>query len=286
PPNRGGTINFGAIGFPELSNVTTISAGTYTLWYVDELSGPAVLSVPSPVNDGQTEIELSTAGTSGANSFIQVGPEIMLVEEVLNEGMGYRVKRGVKNTVASNHDAGSPVYGFNHKIVIVPFIRNFFGSPASGSWIYPFYMPNVRIASVELFVSNSQGNSPTTTLSFTGTIDGGLRTLSGGQYSFQIAGYLSIQTNAAPDINVETAHAVRDVFAIITEPAQTSGIALTVNLNGTSYCQLSFEAGATTSSIVNGLSLPALKSSDRLGVDVTAVGNSMPGTDLTVTIRL
>ena len=286
PPNRGGTIDFGAIGFPELSNVTTISAGTYTLWYVDELSGPPVLALAAPLNDTDTEFDLSAAGTSGPNSFIQVGPEIMRVDHVLNGGLRYGVTRGVKETASSNHDAGTPVYTLSSKVVIVPFVRNFFGSPASGSWIYPFYLPNVRIASVELFVSNSQGNSPITTLSFTGTIDGGLRTLSGGQYSFQIAGYLSIQTNAAPDINVETAHAVRDVFAIINEPAQTSGIALTLNLNGTSYCQLSFEAGATTSSIVNGMTLPALKSGDRLGLDVTAVGISMPGTDLTVTIRL
>ncbi|MGI8990137.1 MAG: phage tail protein [Bryobacteraceae bacterium] len=285
-PERGGTVEFGAVAFSDLKNTSTISAGTYTLHYVDELNGIPALAVASAVTDQDTVVNLNSAGAAVQSSFIQIDSEIMQVEDVLNEGLQYQVARAAHGTTAAAHSTGTVIYGLNRTVTIVPFIRNFFGSPSSGSWIYPFSIPNVRIASAELFVSNSQGNSPTAILPFTNTVDYGLRTLSGGQFSFQIAGYLASQTNSAPDIIVDTGHAIRDVYAIVNEAPQSSGIHLNLNLNGSAYCSLSFAAGVTTSSVVDGLGLAPLNIGDRLSLDITAVGSAVPGRDLTVIIRL
>ena len=53
-------------------------------------------------------------------------------------------------------------------------------------------MPDVRVASAELFVTNRAGNSPVQSICLTSTLDSGLRTLSGGQYSIQVDGYLAV----------------------------------------------------------------------------------------------
>src|SRR2546427_564666 len=84
--------------------------------------------------------------------------------------------------VAAAHTGGTLVYGLQNKTQIVPFVRNFFGSPFSGSWSFPVLLPDCRVASAELFVTNIKGGSPTASICLTQTVDFGLRTLSGGQF--------------------------------------------------------------------------------------------------------
>jgi hypothetical protein len=146
--------------------------------------------------------------------------------------------------------------------------------------------PNVRIATTELFVTNSQGNSPSAYATFTNTPEQGIRTLSGGQYSFQVAGFLAVQTGAAPDISVEGLHVVRDVFAIVKTPPTGAGIVLNINLNRTLLCSLTIGAASTTSNLIQGLMLPVLTTGSLIGLDITSVGLTVPGADLTVVIRV
>jgi hypothetical protein len=117
-------------------------------------------------------------------------------------------------------------------------------------------------------------------------VDFGLRTLSGGQLSFQVEAFLAIETGATPDLIVENAHSVRDVFAMIRQAPVGGPVELQVNQNGTLYCLLTIADGATISNSVAGTSLPALISGARLSLDITMVGPSNPGADLTVIIRL
>jgi len=55
------------------------------------------------------------------------------------------------------------------------------------------------------------------------------------------------------------------------------------------YCTLTIADGATTSNVVDGFGLPPLAADARLSLDITSVpaaANTLPGRDLTVTIRL
>ena len=57
------------------------------------------------------------------------------------------VARGFHNTTAAAHIPPVLVYSLNDSILIVPFIREFFGSPASGDWKYNFALPKtMRLA--------------------------------------------------------------------------------------------------------------------------------------------
>ena len=59
-----------------------------------------------------------------------------------------------------------------------------------------------------------------------------------------------------------------------------------LNQNATVYCTLTIPAGATISNVVDGFLLPPLISGARLTMDLTSVGQTNPGTDLTAIIRL
>ncbi len=126
----------------------------------------------------------------------------------------------------------------------------------------------------------------------TSTNDNGLRTLGGGQFSFQIAGYLAIETGAAPNVIVDVDRVVGDIYAVLRTPASGAGVTLQLNLNGNLYTTVQFAydpvagVSATTSGVVDGFGLPPLHAGDQLSLDVVGVGTTNPGSDLTLVMRL
>ena len=141
----------------------------------------------------------------------------------------------------------------------------------------------------EMYMSNALGDGPVTAISYTQTVQSGIRTLSGGQFSLQIEGYLAIQNDAVPAVSIDTSHSVRDVFAIIGEAPTTYQIHLQVKQDSAVYCDLYIGPGQTESDSIDGSTLPPLLANSRLGLDVISVGqsaDSTPGRDLTVTVRL
>jgi hypothetical protein len=147
-------------------------------------------------------------------------------------------------------------------------------------------------------VTNSFGDSQATSQAYTTGPEGGLRTLSGGQFSLQVSGYLATQQNAAPPLLVETAHAIRDIRATVSQAPQGYAINIAVLQNGVPLGGhtgiLSIGSGNLTSNIVDGINLPALQEDAALTVNITldvpqgfqGSSNTSPGFDLTVTIRL
>ncbi|HOK46076.1 MAG TPA: hypothetical protein PLK67_09105, partial [Bryobacteraceae bacterium] len=212
-----GILELTGVSFTDLANTRTISSATLTLNYWDELRSPAATALKTAVGTQDTVIELTAAHGGSGVELVQIDREVMRVEEVLDGGLRYRVTRGV-GCDADAHAEGTAVYHLSKKTFIVPFPRDFFGSPACGNFSYPIALADARVASADMYVTNSKGNSKTTTECYTGTVDAGLRTLSGGQYTIQVEGHLAIQTKAAPPIIVQETHAVRNVSAMVNEP--------------------------------------------------------------------
>ena len=200
-------------------------------------------------------------------------------------GLEYQVTRGMHGTTAVAHAAQIPVYQLSSTVVVVPFPLDFFGSPLSGNWSYPISLPNSKVASAELFVTNSRGNSQTNAINLTQSVDYGLRTLSGGQYSFQVQGFLAVDSNPAPNVIVEAAHAVEDVYAIVKQAPVGGPIQISLSQNGSPYCTLTIPDGATVSPSVDGFGMP-LPAQAQLSIAITGVGQTSPGSDLTVILRL
>jgi hypothetical protein len=286
PPGGGGAVELSGVGFQTLENTRTISAGTLRLHYWDELAGAPAQKLAAATDAAADFLDLTEAGTAQAGSLVQVDGEVLRVEEVLLNATRYRVSRGVHGSAAAAHPAQSAVYHLAELVSIVPFARDFFGSPFSGNWSQAVPLANARVASAELFVTNAKGNSETTAICLTQTVDYGLRTLAGGQFSLQVEGYLAVDSAAAPDLVVESARSVRDVFAVVKQAPVGGPIGLSLKQNGAVYCSLTIPIGATLSNSVDGLALPPLEAGARLSLEVTTVGITNPGADLTVIVRL
>ena len=280
-----GTVELSGVAFPTLTNTTSVTAGTLTIYYWDELVGSTPYSLSSAMAATDTVLNLSPAGTAAPGSFVQVDAEVMQVTGVQNGGLQYQVTRGLHQTTPATHAAQAAIYNLSSTVAVVPFPLNFFGSPISGDWNYPILLPNSRVASAEFMVTNSRGNSPTAAINLTQSTDYGLRTLSGGQYSIQVQGFLAVDSNPAPNVVVEAAHAVQDIYAIVKQAPTGSPVAMTLNQNGAPYCTLTIPAGATVSASVDGFGMP-LAAQAQLSLAITAVGETSPGSDLTVVIRL
>ena len=282
-PTTGGMLDLGASAFTSLVNTTSIIAGTYAFHYYDEVNGPAPIILSAAI--AATDTSISFGETLATGVLIQIEQEVVQVTSTNPDGSSI-VTRGAQGTTAATHTTSLSAYQLGETVLIVPFIKNFFGSPASGDWKYRVALPNVRLASTELYMTNSLGAGAVTVNSYTSTIDSGLRTLAGGQFSFQITGYLAIQTNAAPSIIVDADRSVRDIYGIVnTAPAGTA-IVMQINRNGALYGTVQIPAGATVSNVVDGFGLPALRAGDLLSLNIAGVGTSLPGSDLTLILRL
>lgn len=280
-----GTVELSGVSFPTLINTTSVTAGTLTMYYWDELVGNTPYSLSAAMAATDTVLNLTPAGTAAAGSFVQVESEVMQVVAIANGGLQYQVTRGIHGTTAAAYAAQVPVYQLLSTVAVASFPLDFFGSPLSGNWNYPISLPNTKVASAELFVTNSRGNSPVGAINLTQSVDYGMRTLSGGQYSFQVQGFLAVDSNPAPNVIVEAAHAVQDVYAVVKQAPAGSPITINLSQNGSPYCTLTIPAGATVSPSVDGFGMPLLAQA-QLSIAITAVGQTSPGSDLTVILRL
>ncbi len=285
PGPSGGTVELSGISFTDLTNTRSITSATLTLHYWDELQGTPATALANAMGVSDLSLSLNAAGPGAVGSILQIEREILRVEEVTDNGASYRLTRGFHGSQAAAHAAQAPVYHLASKTAIAPFPREFFGSVYSGSWGYPILLPDARVGSAELFVTNQKGNSAAGSIFLTHNDDSGLRTLSGGQYSIQVDGYLAVDQSVAPALVVEASHAVRDVFAIL-RTAADAPVQLELKADGTSYCTLSFAAGTIVSNSVSGTALAPLVSGSKVTLSVLSVGHTYAGADLTVLIRL
>jgi hypothetical protein len=284
-----GCVEVLGIAFSTLTNTLSISAGTLTLFYWDELQGPSATLLNAAMGATDTSFTVATAISASSGTLVQIGAEVMVVEGNLTSSTTVPVTRGSHGTTAATHTTGTGVYLLAEKIFILPFAQEFFGSPASGSYSFPITIPDVRISAAELFMTNSRGNSSVAAESFTGSTDFGLRSLLGGQLTIQVEGPLAIQTNAAPPLLVDTSCSVRDVSAVVQAAPTGAPITMQVTQNGNVYCALTIPTGATASNVVDGFALGPLQAQAIIGLNITSVvetANTQPGSDLTVTIRL
>jgi hypothetical protein len=284
-----GSIEVSGISFSTFNDTQSITAGTLTLGYWDEVQPPFLSSLAVALDNAMTNVTVQAAIAVTAGDLIQIDDEVMIAAATSSASATVQVTRAGYGTTAVAHAVGANVYQLAKKIFVLPFARQFFGSPAEGDYSYSVYFPDARIATAELFMTNSQGNSPVTRLHYTSTADGGLRTLSGGQLSIQVEGVLAIQTNAAPPLTMPESHSVRDVFANISTAPSGSPIALEVTRNSQPYCSLTIAVGSTISNVVDGFALGPLMAKDLIGLDIvslTQTSSNAPGSNLTVTIRL
>jgi hypothetical protein len=275
------------VSFTTLTNTHTVTAGSLTLFYWDELTSPSSITLASAAGATDTTLTLSAVSSAQVNDLVQIESELVQVTAIA--GATLTVQRGVHGSTAAAHALGAVVYDLERKAAVVPFVSGFFGSPASGSYSYSMFLPDIRIAAAEFFVTNAIGNSPVNLVSYASLADGGIRTMSGGQLNLQVEGYLGVQTDAVPPYVMEAAYAIRDVSAVVLDAPSGGAVTVQVRSGSTIFAALTIPDGQTVSNTVDGFGLAPLASGAQIHLDVTAVpggSGTLSGQDLTVTIRL
>lgn len=283
-----GTVDLLSVGFPTFDNTRSIAAGTLTLRYWDELLSPSGLRLMASIDDTVDTISVSD-GILTEGMHLQIGEEILHVTAVAEGATTGMVTRGSHGSPATAHDVDEPVYPLRDRTEIVPFSRDFFGSPASGSYNYTVNLTHARVAVGDFFVTNQRGDSPVDQRHFTATAEYGLRTLKGGQLNLQVEGPLSIEDDATPPLVIEDFLAMKDIYAVVQEAPTEVPVVVRLRQDGDEVCTLTIPVNATISNVVDGFGLPALRGSSLLHLDIVSVGQtatSTPGADLTVTVRL
>jgi hypothetical protein len=282
----GGLVEISGIGFDTFENTRSITAANLTVHYRDELSTAIPTSLNAAVDAAATTLLFSTPVTADVGSLLQIGDEIVIVQNVSNDGLTCNVDRGACASRPAEHDVSSPVWSLSRRISILSFVPGFFGTPASGSYSHTLTMPDIRISAAEMSVINVRGTSQARWASYAETPDNGLRTLSGGQIVLQVDGAAAIQANATAGIVVDASHAVRDVCATVTESPSGSDLSARLTLDGLPWCTLTIADGETVSNVIEGATLGSLRAGVRIGLDIINVGQTLPGTGLSVSIRL
>jgi hypothetical protein len=246
----------------------------------------STLQLAASIDSGAETITLTDVVGLREGMLLQAGKEVIVVDTISEAGC--EVQRGAYGTEEEAHDAGSAVYPLERRTSVMPFVKGFFGSSASGSYGHAVTLPNVRIVVAELFVTNVRGNSEVTGVSYAHLKGGGIRTLTGGQITLQVEGALAIQSDAVPPIASDARRAVRDVFGTLTTPPTGGEVQVRVKAGGQDYCVLTFAAGESDSDVIDGSALPALNPKAPVGLEILSIpqgGNTSSGAGLTVTIR-
>ncbi|WP_321474478.1 phage tail protein [uncultured Paludibaculum sp.] len=284
-----GTVEVGGIGFESLENTHSIEAGTLRIHYWDELASPSLLTIGADAQAEVTSVSFSAQLGAEVGDLLQVGNELMRVLTMAEDRLSCEVERGCYESAVGVHLAGETVYPLAKHVTVLPFPSGFFGTAIAAGYSQRLALPHARIAAAELHFTNSQGDGPAAAQSYTSLLEGGLRTMSGGQYTMQYEGVPAVMASMAPPLVVDARMAVRDVRARMSVAPLGEPVVARLLVNGTPYCELTVAAGSRSSAPVSGWGRAPLPEGAELRVDILAVGTSGgsdPGRDLTVTVRV
>ena len=288
----GGELTLSDVGFTDLRNAGSVTSGTLSMYFIDELSGSSSYTIAAQVDGNAQILTLNNASAQMVGAHFQLGTELVSVLSVDVSAHSCTVLRGILNSISTAHSAGEVLWPIRRSVTVVPFASNFFENRASVNYLHSLAMPDVRVVAAEFFVTNSFGDSQAEQQSYTQVGSRGLRTLSGGQLALQMSGSVTTQLNAAPPLLVQADHAVRDVRADLGRAAQGYRVSVVLLLAGQEYCSLQIAPNDLTSPLVDGVNLPALSKLSSLSMNVALQpidgyqGAPVPPKDLTVTIRL
>ena len=284
-----GDVTVSNVEFTSLTDTQSITAGTLQLFFLNELnSGPAA-TLTAAAGGLTTTMGLSVTSAISPGSVLQIDSELLVVLSVNSQANTLNVVRGSLGSVVGAHSSAAGVYLIQPNTYILPFAAGFFDNPQSATYSHSIHVPDLRVVAAQLYMTNARGNGQAATQCLVSLPDGGLRTLSGGQLSLQVAGTLAIEQSPTPPLFVEASHAIEDVRALVgTAP---SGGSVTVELwqSTNLLCTLIIPDGQTTSNVVDGAALGPLIEDSSVTINITdvpSVSGTTSGSDLTVTIRL
>jgi hypothetical protein len=275
------------IGFESLENTFSVTSGTLTLHYWDELKGPSTWQTAAEVQAADATIPLNQTTGIESGQVLQVGAELVRVAAVRAGEVD--VERAQFGTLAGVHSQGAAVWPLDRQVSTMSFPAGFFGSPASGSYTHRVTLRSARIGGAEFSVRNRHGESPTARNEYTSTFDQGLRTAQGAQIAIQLEGVPAVESAVAPPLPVHGSTSIYDMYAVVAAAPVGGALVVRARAGERTLGTLTIAAGSTWSNVLSGFGIPPLVEGEFLEADVLEVptgAGSHPGRDLTVAIRI
>jgi hypothetical protein len=288
---RDGTVSISPPAFLSLTNTAGIRSATYQGNYVDELN-PISTTLRTAIGASDTTLQVASSTGFLNGDLVAIDQETIVIQTI--SGTTWTILRGQQATSGAAHAIGAALYRQVSKLLVYPFDVNFFGTTAAGLWTARETLPCARIASIQLFVTNSFGDSPTVVNDYlqfdaesgeTGSA-AGVRTSLGGQFTIQVAGVLFVEPSVAAPLPVHATISVRDIYAVAGAAPAGAPVTVLLRRNSAPYATVTISAGNTVSNAISGATLAPLQPADLLTIDITGVGSTTPGSDLTVVVRL
>ena len=177
-PTNGGTVEVSGVSFTDLDEHAHDYRGNTGTLLLAGADSWATARLAAAIGARDTTITLSKRARGSPVGMVQIAAEVAQVVAVLSNATQYQLNRGWMGNTAAAHVSRDDGLRPADEDLILPFVSDFFGSPASGSWSFPVPLADCRVASAELYVTNLLGNSPTGSICLTQRVDYGLRTLS------------------------------------------------------------------------------------------------------------
>lgn len=284
-----GTISIGGIGFDSLENLSSVYVGQLSVLFWDELMAPNTVSLGPAISASDQSVVINgLSAPLDVGTMIQVGKELLETMAEEATGHAYAVSRGRYQSVAAPHASAALVFALSRRDITIPFVPGYFNSTAAVGFLYNFRLPNVRVSAADFTLYNRIGASERAEESYTILSEDGARTLSGGQITISVQGYLAIEASAGTSFIVDRATVVRDVYAYVQEAPVGAPIEVIVYVNGTAYCELSVAAGGRVADAVSRFNLAPIPANATISFDIVNVPSSAvgtPGKDLTVVLQ-
>ena len=301
PPNYApaGYLELVGLSFPDVVNTKYIYSGTFSVFYVE---GNADAHLAAAMSSGDTTMTVDAWGSIATGDMLEVDGEIILIGT--KTGTLASVTRAQKWDGVSS--AGAPAAHSSgaelRKVETITRNENFpsgffdgIGTPDVNplliNWTLDIPLPGTRALAADAVVMNPYGPSPTGTANWTHTTDNGIVIGSAGGSlgaTLQVDGTLAIGSNMAP-IAALSADSTANGVAVYLKTAPTgAGLTLNIKLGGALWMALTVPAGNTTVVATTAQLAAAgqLTANTSITLDITAVGTTVPGSDLSVFLYL
>jgi len=239
---------------------------------------PVVVSCAGHGRENEDLVTLSgVGGNTAANSGWQVMGKTTDTFELLGSSGNAAYTSG--GTVAAEE-----FYEAHFHVMSFPFEPEFFSGEEWENWQGRIELPCAQPWAIEGWATNVFGRSES--LIKVANVWSN-RTLLGGRIDLEVEGTLGIESDAVAEIAAPYAFAAQWVWAYVEGAPQGAGIRAMVTRNGADWCEVVIADGAYGAvALRNGLALERLEAGDKIGLDITAVGTTFPGSRLVVQVMM
>lgn len=159
------------LAFSDLTNTYSITAGTFTFFFVIEATILTTLTAAISATDPSIDV-VDASGISDGD-YLQIGREVVLCGAP--SGTTVPITRGQLATTADVASSGASVWAVQQKVQTATFPLDFVNSEAITDWVLLQPLPDTKLLSVGGSVTNGYGESEVAYVPLTNNSDHGMK---------------------------------------------------------------------------------------------------------------